>query len=269
MLNPFIVFGGGSYDSSTIALINKAESLGYTKPSNLNPLDNLIKGLKNINVWAKLDLFYLLAHDMPTSEANFRRLNIINPDAYQLTFEGGWTFGKSGAIGNGTNTRIRTGFTPLVSSGNYSVNSATRFATIYENTNTPENINQTGIDSVSGQTSFQLIASTNTGSRTHSVNSAGGASVDLSGNGFKAIVRRTDTETFTKSKAQVFTPIGTNSVDTTTYPSEILVGQRGANYTNMIFSQYAIGSALTNTELDGIRGLINAYYLELSLSQIA
>lgn len=267
MINPFIIFGGGSYDSSTIALINKADSLGYVKPSNLTPLDNLIKGLKNINVWAKLDLFYLLAHDMLSSEVNFRRLNIINPESYELTLEGGWMFTKSGAIGNGTNTRARTGFTPLVSSGNYSVYSATRFATIYENTNAIDNINQTGIDYVSGQTTFQLLAS-NTGSRIHSGILAGGNSADTSANGFKAIVRSSDNDTFLKNKSQVFSN-SVNTVSVTTYPSEIIIGQRGSNYTNMTFSQYAIGSSLTNTELEGIRGLMNAYYLELSLSQVA
>lgn len=85
-------------------------------------IDNLVKGLIDDGIWAKLDCLYLTA----AHEANSSLLNWINPGTHdltvvnllaaQFTVDRGWT-------GNGVNGYLRTNYIPSIDGINLTLNS--------------------------------------------------------------------------------------------------------------------------------------------------
>lgn len=93
------------------------------------PISNMIRDIKGIGVWAKLDAFYiLLSHD-----ANDSLINAKSPGTYDCTPVNGPHFilrqGWHGDIN--TAGHLDTGFTPSTAAGNWTLNSACMFTRTY------------------------------------------------------------------------------------------------------------------------------------------
>jgi hypothetical protein len=81
---------------------------GITDDTELNAIDATIKYYKAQNVWNIITAF----HPMLGSTATERGWNAKNTNNFNFTFSGGWVFGASGNLGNGTNTSAVSEFTP-------------------------------------------------------------------------------------------------------------------------------------------------------------
>ncbi|KFC19362.1 hypothetical protein [Chryseobacterium sp. FH1] len=97
-----------SYDVSTQAIIDSANSKGYPLPVNLTPLDNFIRNLKTIssgNFWEKRDSIFISSIiGNSVNYHGFRKLNLKNPSGQERVFYGGLSLNSYGGIqGNGTN----------------------------------------------------------------------------------------------------------------------------------------------------------------------
>ncbi len=84
-------------------------------------LDTLILGLKTQDMWDKFDLLYLLAgHDQQAT-----RINIVYPGRFDLTTSGTLTFTQDrGWTGDGSASRLQTGFTPSTNAVKFTQNNA-------------------------------------------------------------------------------------------------------------------------------------------------
>lgn len=109
------------------AILTKATDLGYTLPSvSVRTKQNLLlKTLKTIGVWNKLDVFYVFAQDGGRA---FATLNWKNPNANQSTLVSSPTFVNNGGFtGNGTSSYIDTNFNPATQGVQYTQNDASRY----------------------------------------------------------------------------------------------------------------------------------------------
>lgn len=94
-----------------------------TQPTNARKalIDTLVGSLKAGSVWSKLDCFYVMAAaDEPAAKLNWIA------DAYNLTESAtNPTFTEDrGYQGNGTTSKLLTGFTPSTAGGKFALNSA-------------------------------------------------------------------------------------------------------------------------------------------------
>ena len=99
-----------------------ARVTGTLSQTEQDALAALIDGLVDDGVWAKLDLFYLLAQNNATDAAR----NLIS-DTFNATIQGGLAFHpNSGVYGfSANNTQIATGFNPSTDGTNLTPTSAT------------------------------------------------------------------------------------------------------------------------------------------------
>lgn len=117
-----------AFSAEYAAILARATALGYTLPSaGCQVKQNaLVLTLKSIGVWAKLDTFYVWAHD---GSKEFGTINWKAPLLYQATLVASPTFtANQGFTGNGTSSYIRTNFNPLANGVNYQNNNASRGA---------------------------------------------------------------------------------------------------------------------------------------------
>jgi hypothetical protein len=119
--------GGSSLDASTSALVARMSSApNATRQGQIN---TLITSIKTAGVWDKLDGLYLLA----AADAQSARLNWKGA-TFTLAETGTVTFTTDrGYNGDGTTGHLLTSFTPSVSGGLFTLNSAHLGAYILDN----------------------------------------------------------------------------------------------------------------------------------------
>ncbi|MGL6038684.1 MAG: hypothetical protein ACRC0E_07335 [Soonwooa sp.] len=252
-----------TYDDSTLAVINYANANGYTLPSNLTALDNLIKGLKACGIWALLDRFWLFSGDGST---DFKRINIINPSKKKADFYGGLTISASGVEGNGTNAYINTNFNPaLLESGQkYQLNNAGRGACIFlEATNTVLNRSIDGIYSgfINNMGNYNLPAQ-----RINQGNDNSSVSINFTGIGLKLISRISDTNVQFLSK-DIVTSSNSTSIDITNANQFIL--RNNTAYGNSGISCYFMGASIPSQVSQDFRTVFNTYLQAIGQNPIA
>ena len=113
--------GGGGFDSDYQAVLDFATSEGDTLPSESqqNLQNNLLKSLKTLGIWDKLDSFAMFATDgdVGFSLIDWKRLvKMTAVNSPTFTTDEGFT-------GNGTSSRINSGLAPD-GLGNYKLNAA-------------------------------------------------------------------------------------------------------------------------------------------------
>lgn len=104
--------------------------------------ETLFTSLVSNNLWDKLDVFY----PMIGGTSGGMKVNGKNPGTNDLTFNGGWTFGVSGATGNGTNSYADTGFRDNQTSQN------DMHMAVYNNLSLSESKTDCGVGSASANT---------------------------------------------------------------------------------------------------------------------
>jgi hypothetical protein len=95
------------YDPSAQAFLN---ATGITDPTISSAINNLVIDLKTASLWNKFYAIWPIVGGTATTT----KYNLVDPQdtdaAFRMTWNGGWTFGASGAQGNATNTYGDTHF---------------------------------------------------------------------------------------------------------------------------------------------------------------
>ena len=98
---------GGGLDPDAQAFLT---ATGITDPTTETAINDLVIDLKAASLWSK---FYAI-WPMVGGTSITTKYNLVDPQdtdaAYRMTWNGGWTFGASGAKGNATNTYGNTHF---------------------------------------------------------------------------------------------------------------------------------------------------------------
>ena len=102
--------GGVVYDTDYQAILDRATTLGYTKPSSSQrALQNtLLVSLKSTGEWSLLDTFYVFAND---GSDDFAGINWKSPSSFELTQVNAptWT-SNQGFTGDGASSYLDTGW---------------------------------------------------------------------------------------------------------------------------------------------------------------
>jgi hypothetical protein len=93
------------FDIDALNFINTA---GITDITQRFAINNLTTDLKLNGIWTKFKAIY----PMVGGSASSHSYNLKNTAQYQLTFNGGWTHGTTGAYPNGTDAFAQTGLNP-------------------------------------------------------------------------------------------------------------------------------------------------------------
>lgn len=117
-----ILLGNGKYKfkNSQAAAVAAAFT---NPPTNARALliDNLVGSLLTAGVWSQLDLLYIIA----AADSQAASINWVSPSNFGLIAVNSPTFAANqGYTGNGSNSRLRTQYTPSVNGSNYTQNSA-------------------------------------------------------------------------------------------------------------------------------------------------
>jgi hypothetical protein len=99
--------GGGGLDPDAEAFLT---ATGITDPTITTAINDLVVDLKGASLWTKFYAIWPLVGGTATTT----KYNLVDPQdtdaAFRLTWNGGWTFGPSGAQGNASNTYGNTHF---------------------------------------------------------------------------------------------------------------------------------------------------------------
>lgn len=256
-----------SVSSRTQAILDYANSKGYTLPTDLKAFDTLIEDLYSSGIWALNDLHYIFINN--GSDLNFRMINIINPNQYNGTINGGITSDEGGVKGDGK-SYINTNFNPslLATGQKYLQNNAGRGAIVYKKIST-DDVNQSNIDGIQGASfnnGMGCGSSSNLWYRINQGSTNSSKGIDLSGTGLKSINRLSSVSTLFINKSS-------NTSDTSTSSGMVNGTQsifiRGNLYGIDTLSSYYMGASITNTIAQSYRTAINKYLATLGLQQNA
>lgn len=246
-------------------VVNTARSLGYAIPTadTLYALDTFVTSLKNLSVWNACDYIRVSAYNN-TALQNFALINLRNPTGSLASVVGGMLYQTQGFRGTKTTgTYLNSGIN-LSTTTNYTQNSATRMYVLYQSTT---NGVSKAFDGVLGFSSENKLSNDN--SSDQKINQGTGnmsVAADMTGTGSLAIVRTSSTNVFTYNKGTQTTGsansaarVNANQLENTSFN---VPGDAG-----IAFSLY--GSALTVTQLDGIRSSFNTYLTAIGLTPFA
>ena len=223
-------------------------------------LNTFVTGLKANNIWSKMSAIYPLVGGNATDH----RLNLVNPNSYQINYYGGWTHNANGITGNGTNTYGDTTFTP---SGNLDINSA-HFA-LYSRTGGGggstgiHGSNALWIQPNSSNTYRAAVySSTGIGFGSSTINSVGLIMVARTGSAASYIYFPANTASSTSS-------FSSNTPTITNPTASLYIGARNditspVNYDNRNMSFYSIGSGLTFAEAQTFGTLVQNLQIALT-----
>lgn len=107
LINPYIYALG--YDADAQAFFN---ATGISDTAEKTAINNLVVNLKSYSLWTQLKAIYPFRGGTATT-CKYNLKDPQNTDgAFRLTFSGGWTFGSTGALPNGTNAYADTHIIP-------------------------------------------------------------------------------------------------------------------------------------------------------------
>jgi len=175
------------FDADYQAVLNRGNALGYKLPTYAQRVkqNNVVKQLKSNGIWQKLDIFYMFATN---GDVNFSTLNWKNPLLYQGTRVASPSFViNKGAKGDGMGAYINTNYNAATNGVQYTLNSCSRGAWVYDNTGT--STANACIDGVMGNTENCFFGISATAHRINQGTNNLPANVDMSGVGFKMITR--------------------------------------------------------------------------------
>jgi hypothetical protein len=99
------IVGTPAVDPDAQAFITAA---AITDPTQQAAINTLVVDLKGYNVWTKIKALYPFVGGTSTSTS----YNLKNTTQYQISWNGGWTWGVNGVNGNAANSYGNTGFIP-------------------------------------------------------------------------------------------------------------------------------------------------------------
>jgi hypothetical protein len=233
------------FEPEYIAILNRATALGYTKPTaDQQILQNLhLKNLKIIDVWDKLDYYFVAANN---GGAQFACINWKNPSADVALLVSSPAFTTNvGFNSTGAGSYIDTQFNAFTQGVNFTNNNASEFAYHTVDLFAFNCIFGTAASSGDGLN----IGSSTVGQRLNMPSNNMNIAADMSGSGFKLIIRNSPTSvvlynntTIINRTATVATRINANR--------RILFGQNNTAPTTVKVSIYGNGASLIFQALD-------------------
>lgn len=234
-------------DPDFVALMEYANANSYGLPTNVAPIEVLIKDMKQIGVWSKLDVFYLLTGD---GSAPFKMINMINPGSYDGTGYGGLTWSNDGVSGNGSNGYIDTGFAINNTSYNWGAGNATKGGVV-KSANNGDYLTGTNSSSF-----FEAVRFGLEGQRLLGVTNGNYNLLNMPG--LKALTRTGDVGSFfNKNSVQ---SIGYNNTHDS--PANTIYTHRQINRyssSRMVVSCFFLGGYLTDQLMQDFRDVFNEY----------
>lgn len=252
-INPGVYSGqlnshGISFEYKQILI--KALRLKYTIPSisQRKKQDNVYRRLVDNGIMRLLDIFYLFATD---GDSDFATLQWKNPDLYQASKVNNISFVKNrGFLGDNVSTHLLTNYNASTNGVNYTLNSASRGAYIYTNTNGLID----GLAAANNGNRFSN-ALTNVFRINQGTNNAS-ASVNLRGIGYAAI-NRSDSTNLQGYKNQIRSSVTATSTSVVSATQSIL--RSNTNYSDNGISMYYMGASLTERQHNMVSLIIEDY----------
>lgn len=247
-------------------LISYAQSNNITLPysSFLTPLKTLLDQLGDAGILDKLDLFYIFAgrnydESYDYDVIPFKLINIVNPGTYNATAIGDYLhFFTRHVYASEEENYFDTNFNPslLTADQKYLQDNASRGAYISRST----------YGAIDGCSVANMNVLMNSSSNKHRINSSSdlSSSVNLSGTGFRAIVRNSSTDVSlyagsSKSSATQNSAAMTNSNQ--------FIFRSGTSYrTQMYLSCYFMGAELLDSEVVTFNNSFSEYFQQLPQS---
>lgn len=254
----------GRYHPHTHSVLDEAQRQGFKKPLNTNAFDAFVRDLVSSGIWDLLDVLYLFASDLG-SDFNFRRINLINPNKHLATPYGGLIWTSEGVKGNGSNGYVDTSFNPNQDGINYKLNNASRMAVQFSepsSTSVALNVIDGTADSSTQNTMFNLIIAA------QKINNGAAdlvKTVNLRGNGFKALLRENDTVTaVNKEKTEQVFSVASSVIDVNQ-----VIFRRGNGFSQLGNTLYAMGASISFAQSQEFRRITNKYLKSINLNEIA
>lgn len=195
-------------------ILSTAIGFGYKVPSYYQQVkqDRLIRNLKTIGIWERLDVFYIFASD---GDNNFATLNWKEPRQYQISRVSSPTFTKNvGFTFNGSSNYLDTNWKP--SNGvNFKQNNASAFADEQNSVSTSTIL--FGSAGITGTTNaFRCTPRSATGNFTYTVNDSTANNIAVASSiGFHHIRRNSASGSNSKRAFTNGATIGSNTVTST------------------------------------------------------
>lgn len=259
MFNPALQYlYGRGYSPEVLSMIAVAQSNGYTLPSNsrLTALNNLVVTLKAIGVYSKCDYIRVSAFNDVTL-GSFATIPVKSPAGALATKGADVSYTAKGFKGDNNtgdvfvNTQCNLGTTT-----HYVQNNACRLYMVWPGP-------QVNIDGANGNSTNQFHASN---VNTHRINQNTvnlSASVNMSGDGLKAICRDNSTNVRLTNKS-VETSVTATSQSVPSL-NQLELRSFSARSTSTIgFTLYS--SSLSTTEIADVRTAINNYLTAIGLT---
>lgn len=224
-------------------------------------IDLYVTELKDIGVWSSLDTFVLFA--LNDTELDDFSLYDYKRGVFYTAF-GGVTFTNEGWEGNGVDGYIDTNFNPATMGVNYTLNDASRGAVVSK-TGT---ISATPliIDSVVSTNQNTLRAGNYNFHRINQTTNNLNASADLSGIGFKVIIRQTSTNVMLVNKD---VEINRTSSSTVVAAGNQHLLSSNTGFSELSLSTYFMAASLTYAQTQDFRTATNNYLTAIGLNPIA
>ena len=248
----------------TVKILARATAIGATAPTNIANFDAYVRSMYDIWV-TYCDVFFRFRG---TGDANFKRINLANPDGVLADFYGGYTLDISGIKGNGVNAYVGTNLNPslLVAGQKYQLNDAYIGILVAEDTSTTTS-NGTLIGEVTSSQRVILVTPATTAQRLNSNSSfSNGVSVGFTSTGLKSF-KRSDSSNIVLLNKNIE---NTRPEISSALPDKITILSRaGANFGVNKISSAFFGKSVSFEISQLIRASENADMANLGLPQIA
>lgn len=254
-------------DSDYKKVLDHARRLGYMRPSHFQKVkqSNLIKNLKNNQIWDNLDIFYNFATD---GGSNFASLNWKNPLTYQCTLVNSPTLTTNeGFDFNGTTQYLNTGWAP--SNGvKFTQNSGAFFIQVKDDI-TGDNKSDFGCTGASLGSICHHNGRNASGNVNIGINTSGGTGINIATNassiGFYHLKRTSSTNiSIFKDGGSLGSTTNTSQTKTT---NTLVIGARNDNGTVTAFSDREVSCFGASASLDGLEFALytawNEYFTSL------
>lgn len=250
------------FSTETLNIISKARSLGYTLPDipTTIAIDTLIADMKSIGVWTTNDIYRQFAYNNLSLDL-FSLIDWKNPERALTTRTGDYIYTVNGYTAGGTSGFLDTVYNPATEGVNYTLNSARRsYVVISPGNATIE---------AAGSTANNRTSLTAAGSTTQRINQGTNlinAAVNISGNGYTAIMRLDSTNIkFIKKDLEFDRTAASTSINSN---NQHLLRTQSVFSTNTLLS-YSMGAPITYTQSQLYRAAYNKFLRTLGLVEYA
>lgn len=237
------IYPKSSFLPETNLVIEYGQDNGYLIPTQtyLDKLNGHIRDIIDFNLWDKFDLEYWMVGD---GDMDFKTINIIDPDKYKGTINGGLINTASGIEGDSIDGYVNTNFNPTLGENKYKLENAGRFMYVYKQSSSGTSSRRV-LDGLEGY-AFRNYT-TNIDIVNQRINSTGDFNdvVEFTGLGYTALNVTSDTDVLAYKEENEY--VTTATIDLI-YNANQIIFAKGATYGDNGLSIYGMGSAITGQD---------------------